>query len=100
MRRLVVLAWLVVSLLGSGLCAPLAYAQSATTTPAVTPDGLNDVITYVKAQTVEVISQSVKEIPGTNTSSQYQTITARLLDGPDAGQTIRVDNDYLMMKPD
>ena len=99
MRRLLVLAFLVVSLLGSGLFAPLAYAQSATTTPAVTPDGLNDVITYVKAQTVEVISQSVKEIPGTDTSSQYQTITAKLLDGPDAGQTIRVDNDYLMMKP-
>jgi uncharacterized membrane protein len=74
--------------------ASTAHAQATTT-----PDGLNDVITYPKAQVVEVISQTVKEIPGTDTSSQYQTITAKLLDGPDAGQVIRVDNDYLMMQP-
>ena len=85
---------------------PSALAQDASATsanstagqPAVTPDGLNDVITYVKAQVTEVLSQTTKIIPGTDTSSPYQTINAKLLDGPNAGQVIQVDNDYLMMK--
>jgi uncharacterized membrane protein len=69
------------------------------TSSAVMPDGINDAITYVKAQTVSVLSQSIEIIPGTDTTSPYQTITAKLLDGPNVGQVIQVDNDYLMMKP-
>lgn len=74
-------------------------SSGAASSTTMVPDGLNDVITYVKAQVVQVLSQSVEQIQGTDTSSNYQTITAKLLDGPDAGQVIRVDNDYLMMKP-
>ncbi len=84
----------------SGFALP-AHAQDAPSTSSgqatTTPDGLNDVVTYVKAQVTQVLSQTVKEIPGTNTSSPYQTIKAELLDGPNAGQVIQVDNDYLMM---
>jgi uncharacterized membrane protein len=75
-----------------GGAAPLAHAQ-------VTSDGLNDVVTYVKSQVLSVGSTTVKEIPGTDTSSPYQTIRAKLLEGPNVGQVIQVDNDYLMMKP-
>jgi uncharacterized membrane protein len=80
-------------LLLGGLAAPARAQDTATSTP----DGLNDVITYVKAQVTQVLSQTTKQIPGTDTSSPYQTIKAKLLDGPDAGQVIQVDNDYLMM---
>ena len=88
--------WLAFAPVVVALLLSFAVSVQAQTT---TPDGLNDVITYVKAQTVSVLSQSSKQIPGTDTSSLYQTITARLLDGPDAGQVVQVDNDYLMMKP-
>lgn len=73
-------------------------SNGASTASITVPDGLNDVITYVKAQVTQVLSQSVEVIPGTDTSSPYQTINAKLLDGPDAGQVIQVDNDYLIMK--
>jgi uncharacterized membrane protein len=80
-----------------------AHAQDSSTSQGdqtqATSDGLNDVVTYVKAQVTQVLSQTTKIIPGTDTSSPYQTIKAKLLDGPDAGQVIEVDNDYLMMKP-
>ena len=106
LRRLA--TFLLCTALVSGGFAVTAHAQQnfpasdlsngSTTVGSVTPDGLNDVITYVKAQVTEVLSQTTKLIPGTNTSSPYQTINAKLLDGPDAGQVIQVDNDYLMMK--
>ena len=106
MRRLALLPLFVMLF---AFAAPVVHAQQtfpasdsssgAASSTAIAPDGLNDVITYVKAQTVAVLSQSIEQIAGTDTSSPYQTITAKLLDGPDAGQVIRVDNDYLMMKP-
>ena len=103
MRRLAAFLPVLLLLGGFGLFTAPAYAQdtsaSAATSSQATPDGLNDVITYVKAQVTEVLSQTTKVIPGTDTSSPYQTIKARLLDGPDAGQVIQVDNDYLMMQP-
>lgn len=99
MRRLLSLGTLLVLLASFGLFTPLAYAQNATDTASIMPDGLNDVVTYVKAQTTEVLSQTIKEIPGTDTTSPYQSIVAKLLDGPDAGREVQVDNDYLMMKP-
>ncbi|HUD03087.1 MAG TPA: YibE/F family protein [Candidatus Paceibacterota bacterium] len=87
-----------------GNAAPLAHAQdsgdaSQGDQTQVTSDGLNDVVTYIKAQVLSVGSTTVKEIPGTDTSSPYQTIKAKLLEGSGIGQVIQVDNDYLMMKP-
>ena len=87
-----------------GNAVPFAHAQDTASAnqgdqTQATSDGLNDVVTYVKSQVVSVGSTTVKEIPGTDTSSPYQTIKAKLLDGPNAGQVIQVDNDYLMMKP-
>lgn len=67
--------------------APLAHAQ--TTTP--------DTVTIYKAQVLEVVSQQVEDIPGTNTQSTYQTIRAQILNGPDAGTTLTLDNDYLLL---
>lgn len=94
-RPLAISSFLLCGVLLLSTFAAVAHAQDASTTP----DGLNDVVTYVKAQVTKVLSQEVKEIPGTNTSSPYQTIDAKLLDGSDKGQVIQVDNDYLMMKP-
>ncbi len=48
-----------------------------------------------RAKVLEVLSQAQKIIPGTNTQANYQTLKAQVLDGPDSGKTVTVQNDYL-----
>jgi uncharacterized membrane protein len=67
---------------------PLAHAQQV---------GADQVDIY-KAQVLSVLSQEQKDIPGTQTESIYQSIRVEVLDGPDAGQTLTLDNDYLLLK--
>lgn len=55
--------------------------------------------TFLKAQVVSVDAQETRDIPGTGTKSTYQSIQAKLLEGPDAGKVIPLENDYLLMKP-
>ncbi len=50
------------------------------------------------AKVLNVLSQSIHDVPGTNTSATYQTLSAEILDGPDKGKTVTVSNDYLNMK--
>jgi uncharacterized membrane protein len=69
----------------------LPLTASAQTTGA-------DTVVYEKAQVTQVLSSEVKQIPGTATSQNYQTLTAQILEGPDAGKTVTIDNDYLTLK--
>lgn len=57
-----------------------------------------DTVTIVKAQVVEVVAEDTRLISGTDTSTIYQTIKAKILEGEDAGQTLTLDNDYLSLK--
>ncbi|MHB1163211.1 MAG: YibE/F family protein [Minisyncoccota bacterium] len=52
-----------------------------------------------RAKVISVLSQSIRDIPGTNTSTIYQSLSAEILDGPDKGKTVQVDHDYLNLKP-
>jgi uncharacterized membrane protein len=52
-----------------------------------------------KAKVLSVESETVKDIPGTDTSSDYQTLSALVLSGPDSGKQVTVENDYLDMQP-
>lgn len=52
----------------------------------------------VKARVAEIIHHETREIPGTETSQEYQTIRADILEGAQAGNTITVENDYLSLK--
>ena len=55
--------------------------------------------TYIeRAKVLTVVSQTVKEIPGTQTTANYQTLTALVITGPDAKKTVTVQNDYLDLK--
>ncbi len=54
----------------------------------------------VKAQVLEILSQEVRNIPGTETSHDFQKIKAKILEGDQKGQEITVDNDYLSLKVD
>lgn len=55
-------------------------------------------ITYVKAEVVAVLGSDTRLIAGTVKEAEYQMIEARLLEGPDVGETVIIDNDFLKLK--
>ncbi len=57
-----------------------------------------DTTTISRAQVVEILKQESRTIPGTETSAIYQTITARFLDETRAGETITLENDFLVLR--
>jgi len=46
---------------------------------------------------VGVIDDEIRTIPGTDTVQLFQTIRVEVLDGPEEGETITIENDYLEM---
>jgi len=61
---------------------------------------IQDKVEIVKARVLEVVSQEKKEVPGTDVQSVYQTIKAEILEGDKKGQTITIENDFLVLKKD
>jgi len=59
---------------------------------------IQDKVEIVRARVVEVVSQEKKEVPGTDVQSVYQTIKAEILEGDKKGQTITIENDFLVLK--
>lgn len=55
--------------------------------------------TVEHARVKEVISQTVRPIPGTGADTTYQTLTAELLSGAHVGSVVTVENDYLNLEP-
>src|SRR3989344_3561346 len=51
-----------------------------------------------RGKVVEVIDAEKREIPGTDTEHLFQTIKAEILDGPQKGKVITIENDYLELK--
>lgn len=75
--------------------APLAHAQAPGQTTTT-----NSATIVEKARVVSIEKTEIKNIPGTDTSATYQTLSALILSGADAGKTVTVENDYLLMQPD
>jgi uncharacterized membrane protein len=75
---------------------PVAHAQTALATSADSTGSADKVETY-KARVVSVVNNGSQSIPGTGISSQDQTITAKILDGAEAGKEVMVDNNYIML---
>jgi uncharacterized membrane protein len=72
-----------------------AFAQAAQARPVspaqpTTPDTSET----MKAKVLDVISQGTRIIPGTTTSTKYQTITVQIIDGSEKDAVITVDNDH------
>jgi uncharacterized membrane protein len=44
---------------------------------------------------VEILAEEMRDIPGTGTEHLHQTIRAEVLDGPNKGSIILIENDYL-----
>lgn len=57
-----------------------------------------DVQTIARARVLQVVSQETKALPGTNTSTTYQTLKIVILEGREQGKELTVDNDYLNLK--
>ncbi len=55
----------------------------------------NDYQGTYHGKVLEVLSEEVREIPGTGTEHVYQTIKIKILDGPHTGEIITIENDYL-----
>ncbi len=70
------------------ICAGIAHAQE------IVPDK----VTTVKAEVVEVLKQEKTKVPGTNTPTTNQTITAKILEGDQKGEIVTVEDDYINLK--
>lgn len=68
--------------------APMAHAEATLVT---------DLVTMSRAQVVSVSHPSTTILPGTETSVASQTLTARILDGADAGREATFRNDYIQL---
>ncbi len=57
-----------------------------------------DVQTISKAKVLEVVKSEIKNIPGTDTEHNNQTIKVRILEGDERGKEITLENDYIDLK--
>lgn len=48
-----------------------------------------------RGKVLEILEEEMREIPGTGTEHLYQTIEVEVLDGPQKGEIINIENDYL-----
>ncbi|MCE9628652.1 MAG: YibE/F family protein [Candidatus Vogelbacteria bacterium] len=48
-----------------------------------------------RGKVIEILAEEWREIPGTETDHLYQTIKAEILDGPQVGKILTIENDYL-----
>ena len=70
------------------LCAPTGvFAQS------LQPD----VETLSKARVVSAVAQGSEVVPGTSLTSEVQTLTAEVLDGPQKGEVVTFVNDFTQL---
>jgi len=59
---------------------------------------VQDKVETVKAKVIEVLSEEVKTIPGTDVKSTVQTIRVRVLEGAEKDKVLTITNDYLLLK--
>ena len=53
---------------------------------------------YVKARVLDVLTSEVKNIPGTDASTLFQSLQVEILEGSQKGNSVVVQNDYLKLK--
>ena len=79
----------IIGLLGLLLLVPL---------PAAAQSLLPDVETLSKARVVAVAEGRVESVPGTVLTADVQTLTAEVLDGPEAGKVVTFRNDFTQLR--
>jgi uncharacterized membrane protein len=72
-------------------------------TPAFAQDEvriINDKVTIVKAVVLEITSENIQPIPGTDITGINQIIKVKILEGEDKNQIVTLDNDYIELEQD
>ena len=59
---------------------------------------IQDKTETAKAKVLEILSQEERSVPGTDFTTDYQTIRAEILDGTQKGETVTVKNDFLNLR--
>ncbi len=77
------------------LLLPLVIGSFYFVSVAHAQEMIPDKTTTMKAQVVHIEKQETKNIPGTETPTTYQTLTAKIQDGEESGITVTVENDTL-----
>ena len=67
--------------------------------PVRAQEVVSDTVTLVKARVVEVLSEGTRELVGLDTTQQYQSIRAEILEGENAGEVLELDNDHILLEP-
>jgi uncharacterized membrane protein len=65
---------------------------------AAQSDLVPEKVTMMTAKVLHIDKQEVRDVPGTNTKTNFQTIRVEVLDGAEKGKQVTVDNDYLSLK--
>lgn len=73
--------------------APVPALAQDTPRPTV----LVDRVSFYLAVVDEVLEQGVREVPGTDTSFPYQRVVVRVLDGPQTGKVLTLDNEFVQL---
>lgn len=68
-------------------CAPFAHGQEV----------VQDEVDFVLAKVLEVVSEEIKEIPGLNTTAQYQVLRIEITEGMRAGNVVELENNYVSL---
>ena len=65
--------------------------------PVSAQELVTDTVHIMKARVVEVVAQETKQVPGTNVTGTYQTIRVEILEEPEEGAVVLIENDYLVL---
>ena len=65
--------------------------------PVSAQELVTDTVYIMKARVVEVVAHDVKQVPGTNVTGIYQTIRVEILEEPEKGALVTIENDYLVL---
>jgi uncharacterized membrane protein len=57
-----------------------------------------DTVVSMKARVLEVISQERREIPGTDTEHLFQTLHVEIVEEPEKGAVVEIQNDFLELE--
>ncbi len=82
---------IVIALSVAAVVFPLFAFAQATLVP--------DATTTSRAKVISVASATAEDVPDLAIKATSQTLDAEILDGPEAGKRVSVENDYVMLKP-
>jgi len=59
---------------------------------------IQDKAEVVKAEVIDVLSQTKESIPGTDIQSLYQVLSVKILEGEQSGRLVTIKNDYIPLE--